>query len=693
MKIAEFLAAHPLPETISPPPAPLQFPASATDFPLDTRVKRARAYLETIPGAIEGQKGSVHTFKTAAHVVRGFDLPPDVAYDLLAEIHNPRCVPPWSEDELRRKVAEVWSKASDPPRGAHLGDPPAKAVKLRGKRVGAKAEVVPAAAPSEPPPGVPHGWQEQLIWKQDARGNAVRLENCLHNAMSILHEDPRWADVFWLDEFAQEITVRGLPPYEVNGTGHPYDARPLRDDDYTRAAAWLQREFRLIVGVETAAQAIQALAHRRTFHPVREYLAGLTWDGVPRLSDWLISFCGAGQPSSPDDPVYVRAVSRAWLISAVARVMRPGTDCKADHVLILEGRQGIRKSTVFRVLGSPWFTDEIDALGSKDAGMQLQGAWIIELAELDALSRQEISRTKAFLSKSFDRFRPPYGRTVVRFDRQCVFAGSVNHTEYLRDDSGNRRFWPVRCHDDSLDVEGLAGARDQLWAEAMAAYLAGESWWLPGETESLAAFAQDDRASVDVWEDTVAEYLEDLERESVGLLRDRASVTASDVLSVPLERQSIVEEKRVARILRHLGWEKQQFRDEGGKRSKKYFKKTLSPHTPAEKSRSVSPNSASEWPVTPSRRGDSASWGDTQTLQTERVTTSPYVTPSPTCTRVESTGEVLEVGVARGDRGDSASGPFVCSDCGGTAHRFSRYTGTPVCTACWGEDAPSGGPQ
>jgi putative DNA primase/helicase len=167
-------------------------------------------------------------------------------------------------------------------------------------------------------------------------------------------------------------------------------------------------------------------------------------------------------------------VAARWLISAVARVFQPGA--KADCCLILEGGQGIGKSSALRILGDPWFTDEIADLGGKDASFQTQGVWIVEIAELDSMNRSEVSRIKSFMSRNVGRFRPPYGRRIVESPRQCVFAGSVNHNVYLRDETGGRRFWPVECR--SIDLAGLKRDRDQPWAEAVFKYQAGSPWWL-----------------------------------------------------------------------------------------------------------------------------------------------------------------------------------------------------------------------
>ena len=211
------------------------------------------------------------------------------------------------------------------------------------------------------------------------------------------------------------------------------------------------------------------LPERCAMHPVRDYLTALVWDGISRLDSWLITYLDA------EDTPLIRAIGSRWMISAVARIMQPGA--KVDHMLILEGPQGGKKSSALKTLaGAEWFTDELAEIGSKDAAQQMRGIWIIEIAELDAISRAEVSRIKAFLTRTTDRYRPPYERYVVEVPRQCVFAGSVNPETYLRDETGNRRFWPVRCG--SIDIDALRHDRDQLWAEAVARYRQGAIWWL-----------------------------------------------------------------------------------------------------------------------------------------------------------------------------------------------------------------------
>ena len=193
------------------------------------------------------------------------------------------------------------------------------------------------------------------------------------------------------------------------------------------------------------------------------------------------------------------------MISAVSRIHNPGA--KADCCLILEGEQGTKKSTALKVLAGDWFTDEIAELGSKDAAMQTRGVWIIEIAELDSMSRTEVSKIKGFMSRAVDRFRPPYGKRLVNSPRQCVFAGSVNHRSYLRDETGGRRFWPVACG--VIKIEELARDRDQLWAEARDRFRDGSPWWLDSrELTALAEEEQADRCEEDPWQELISAWIE-----------------------------------------------------------------------------------------------------------------------------------------------------------------------------------------
>lgn len=315
------------------------------------------------------------------------------------------------------------------------------------------------------------------------------------NVIIALSSDVAFAGVLAYDDFAQEIMVRQPLPWDDPTALVP---RPWEDADDIRAAEWLQLRD-INVAPVVVGRAVGAVARDIRVHPVRDWLATLRWDGTPRIETWTSTYLGA----EPTDLHH--AVGALWLISAVARIHRPGV--KADHMLILEGPQGPRKSSALKVLaGESWFTDELPDLGSKDAAIHMQGVWIIELAELDAISRTEVSRIKAFLTRTTDRFRPPYGRYTVEVPRQCVFAGTVNPDTYLRDETGNRRFWPVRCG--AIDIAALARDRDQLWAEAVARFKDGAIWWIEDpDILDAARDAQEARYQGDAWDARIDRWL------------------------------------------------------------------------------------------------------------------------------------------------------------------------------------------
>ena len=263
------------------------------------------------------------------------------------------------------------------------------------------------------------------------------------------------------------------------------------------------------------------------------------------------------------DSEYVRAVGPRFLISVVARVYQPG--CKVDHVLVLEGPQGRLKSEALRTLAvhDGWFTDRLSHVASKDAALEIAGVLIIELAEMDTLTRATSSAIKAFLTRRYDRYRPPWGKHMVNQLRQCVFTASINPTVggYLKDPTGARRFWPVACSG-MIDRAGLEMARDQLWAEAVHQFKNGAPWWLETpELEALATAEQAERFVVDAWEERIREWL-----------GDRTEVSLSEVLEHALgiapEHQTQPAQKRVVGILTRMGFAKHRPRTSEGRKQR-----------------------------------------------------------------------------------------------------------------------------
>lgn len=361
----------------------------------------------------------------------------------------------------------------------------------------------------------------------------------LANAITMMLELPIRFNGFTLKPFLTDTS-----PWGTTGNWTDYDD--------ARAAEWCQRQG-LNIEIRTAASAAEAIALSRHphSHPVRERLQSLRWDGEPRLNTWLHDRFGV------PDTSYSRNVSRKWMISAVKRVMEPG--CQADYTLVLEGPQGKRKSSALRTLcGAEWFTDDISDIGSKDSAMQLQGKWIVEIAELDAFRKAEMTTIKAWLVRREDHYRPPYGRRTGDFPRQNVFAASTNKEDWGMDDTGLRRFWPVPVGE--IDIEGLAADRDHLWAEAVFAYTEGELPYMSDEIETIAHQEQHQRQHKDAWKDLIEAWVES----PVGLnngvyLRSyRGRVYLPEILQhcldLPKKDWSIMNKSRVTRILRLAGF-------------------------------------------------------------------------------------------------------------------------------------------
>ena len=264
------------------------------------------------------------------------------------------------------------------------------------------------------------------------------------------------------DEFNARVVIKKRPPW---GRGSPQYAL---DRSSRVPGASLVPTRGISPSAGDVGRAVQAAARHNPFHPVRDYFEALVWDGVPRLESWLQTYFHV------EDSEYVRAIGPRYLISAVARIYEPG--CKVDHTLVLEGPQGRQKSEALRTLAinDDWFTDRLSHLASKDAALETAGVLLVEIAEMDALTKATSSTIKSFLTRRHDRFRPPYGKHTINLPRQCVFAATINPTVggYLKDPTGSRRFWPVACRG-MIDRDGLEKVRDQLWAEAVHQYQDG----------------------------------------------------------------------------------------------------------------------------------------------------------------------------------------------------------------------------
>jgi putative DNA primase/helicase len=377
-------------------------------------------------------------------------------------------------------------------------------------------------------PNEPQSWFDEL-----ARSDKGKLLPTLGNVFTILSNHHEWKGVIAQDDFAGRVMKRRAPPFPDGAVGE------WTDMDDLRCELWMSQRFGLSVRPDIVMRAVLLEADKHHYHDVREYLEGLVHDGVPRVQLWPVTYLHA------TDSEYVRLAGMKWMVAAVARVMKPG--CKVDNVLILEGGQGWGKSTALQILaGKPWFTDAQIRLGEKDTYAIMSGKWIIELSELDSFNKADSSTAKGFFATETDRFRNFYGKRATDVHRQCVFAGSVNFDTYLKDESGNRRYWPIRVQG-PVDQAALARDRDQLWAEAVRLYKQGTRWHVSDAEKHLFESEQAERYEGDVYESKIARHLDLVSTVTMEEI-------LADVLKLDTSKWTLPEQRRIGKAMKSLGW-------------------------------------------------------------------------------------------------------------------------------------------
>lgn len=352
-----------------------------------------------------------------------------------------------------------------------------KAVKLlmARERAQAAADDFDGLDDAELPEDYNDEWKAELEYTKSGK-----LLCNIANIILILENDPALAGHIVHDLFTGMDSAKDGLPWNKN-------ANQWTDTDDANLRVWLEKHYD-ITGKEKIADALTAVLTRHSYHPIRDYLSGLTWDGVPRLDRIIIDYMGA------EDSELNRAMSRKHFVAAVARVFNPG--CKYDYCLIMSGAEGIGKSTLLRVMGGRWFNDSITTLEGKEGMEQLRRAWVVELGELSSIKRSDVEQVKAHLSKQVDIYRAAYARRVLEHPRQCVFCGTTNEALFLKGDTGNRRFWVIPVVAELRKYrdwsEAIRRDRDRLWAEAVHYYKQGEPLYLSEELEAQAKQRQQD---------------------------------------------------------------------------------------------------------------------------------------------------------------------------------------------------------
>lgn len=398
----------------------------------------------------------------------------------------------------------------------------------------------------------PEDWRQELIpGKEVVAGFPHPYDNkSKMNAYLFFKHSEAINASFVYDEFADQILMLRCPRWE---DPEKFSPREINDEDFFMISCHLER-VGMKVGVDVARHACLKTAKESKINPPRDYFETLKWDGIPRLDFWLKDFMGAN--SQPQE--YLALVGAKWLIGSVSRIYNPGA--KFDSMIVFEGKQRIGKSLALQYLatfnGHKYFGDNFGDIHNKDTLMTLQGKLIIEVGEMASFKKAENNDKKAFITRQEDEYRPPYGRTVMRRPRYFVLAGTTNETEdgYLTDDTGNGRYWPVRC--DEIDLDGLQQVKEQLWAEAIYRFKTGERTWLLKEQLDVAMQQQDSRMVEDAWQSKIE-----------GFLRSEYTITVDEICNkLELKPRDInnIAKNRIKKCLRALGW-----KDARGKGEKK----------------------------------------------------------------------------------------------------------------------------
>ena len=405
---------------------------------------------------------------------------------------------------------------------------------------------------------------------QFRRNDKGNIQPSLYNTLHVLEGDPLWRGVLGFNQFSYRIVKRRMPPVLPATDGE------WADIDDVRLQVYLTKTYSFEPKKTTVMDAVMQVAHAAPFHPVREYLDALVWDGTPRLVTLLSDCWGALSTAGSaalrrEDPgahrrlgKYLELAGVKWLVGAVARIYKPG--CKLDTMLVLEGGQGDFKSTSIRALfGDEWFSDSKLTIGDKDALAQMQGKWAYEMAEMDAHRKADDTAFKQFLTTQVDRVRWHYGKRAEDVPRQCIFVGTTNMEQYGKDETGMRRIWPLEVG--MVDLAKLRELRDQLWAEAVALFRQGVTWWVdkrvfvlepdeeplidrPWSEFELFQEQGDHRQNVDAWEEPILKFIADNNK----LPYYTTAQIMGGALLLDKARWTPLEQKRVAAILRRLGF-------------------------------------------------------------------------------------------------------------------------------------------
>jgi len=508
-----------------------------------TNIKKFVDIVSNGTPAIQGAGGDSRTFTVAA-LGKDYGLSWEKTHELMCQFFNPRCQPEWTHDELEVKVKNAYQHGY--------------------KQTGCKSIENEFDEYQQPEQTMVK--TEKRIWHKTPNGKRFRVT--LHNTVQILSKadglkkdyTPLLKNKLQYNLFTNRIEFVMAPPWRKT-------AAHWTDEDAIQVKHHLSLNWDYDPPTSHIHEAVVTIASDNAYHPVRDFVRSIKWDGAPRIDNWLSRICGA------KDTELIRFYGRKTLIAMVSRVFQPG--CKFDHVLVLEGPQGRGKSFLCKILSDPWFTDAHINVKHKDSIDLIQGNWIVELAEMYAVSKYESKAMKGFITTCVDRCRPAYGRNAVNYPRQNIFIGTVNaETEGYLKDHENRRYWPVLINE--VNIPLLREERDQLLAEAYVCYMKGESIYVyDKKIEAMSREETAKRQIDDPWLHTIDNWLDQHYFDYYDNKKFACVTQPIDIFVSCIGGNTTMfsprEALRIAGILKALGFVKQQYQD-GGHRKTFYAK-------------------------------------------------------------------------------------------------------------------------
>lgn len=486
-------------------------------------IGRCRKFLKDAEPAVEGVNGDKNTYIIACRC-RAFGLSPQLTLDMLLDYWNPRCEPPWDADELKEKVYNAYKYDTVPQGVKH---------------------------PENDFKDIPE--KKKYIWLSPRRADGSHKPGLKH-AVNYMELDGELDGLFKFNLFTEEIEFTRPP------TWYPKDKTvvPWTDNDAVSLKFHLATRNKFEANTTIISEAAYIAALETPYHPLRDYLNDVKWDGVKRIETWLHDYAGV-----PDNE-YTKIIGEKTLLAAVARIFEPG--CKFDNILVIEGAQGAGKSRLVAALGMDWYGDLLLDPHNKDTVAAMRNKWIIEVSEMEFVKKAEINAMKAFLSRNVDRHRLSHRRNAEDYPRQCIFIGTINPDQgggYLRDNTGNRRFWPVTVPEGyKVKVDKMERDIDQIWAETMHLYKSGAAC-LHIEDADLAEIAEAEankRRPKDLWFDTIKNWL-DIRFEN-GEQRNhvKSMEIYTDCLNGIPRNITRAEQTRITQVMKELKWRKGSYR-------------------------------------------------------------------------------------------------------------------------------------